>query len=369
MLRVQNIIHNISERLDRRRSRSRSRSPYYERYRRRSRSRSRSYTPPRRYRDDLRREKLPPRRISPEPLRKPVSRQLSPPPPLMRKRESTPPPRKASNPEEAAYLRAIEKQKQERETVLKMKAIKRKLEIEKKKRDGDKPEVASPEKVAPGPSKEPPQKVSPVAEAQPTKILLKPKIKVIKKMEGQEPTRKISLVTSNPTVDEPLVSRVLSKNGEESSVRRIVASKKDLVSSVLRGAEGPSMDQSYSKKIIKKSVVITKPASQAGLSSTSEERVSLVSANHQMRLAVTKTAKQVMASGIVVAIENIPSATTPDTLKKMGMGLGLKAIRMKKLGTHQTAQMVFSTREGAEKFVKQNQRKVLDLSVIDLKIL
>jgi len=74
-----------------------------------------------------------------------------------RRKEGSPPPRKPSNPEESAYLRAIEKQKQERETVLKMKAIKRKLEAEKKKREGDKQdspekkEVAAPNSAA-GPS-------------------------------------------------------------------------------------------------------------------------------------------------------------------------------------------------------------------------
>lgn len=61
------VLLNLLERLERRR-RSRSRSPYYDRYSRRSRSRS--YSPPRRYRDEIRRDRLPPRRLSPEPLRK-----------------------------------------------------------------------------------------------------------------------------------------------------------------------------------------------------------------------------------------------------------------------------------------------------------
>ncbi|XP_059470829.1 uncharacterized protein LOC132193900 [Neocloeon triangulifer] len=368
----------LTERLERRRSRSRS--PYYDRYRRRSRSRSRSYSPPRRYRDDLRRP--PARRLTPEPIRKPASRQYSPPPPI-RKRESSPPPRKPANPEETAYLQAIEKQKQERETVLKMKAIKRKLEIEKKKRDGDNV-VASPEKKSPavpssaaaGPSREPTKvNIFPQDNAnEAAKVILKPKIKVIKKVDRDDlPVRKISLVTRNPAIDEPLVSRALSKNGEDSSVRRIFTTKKDVagktVLSVLRGAEGPSLDDQLSNKMIKKSVIITKPASQAGLAKVPENHVSLVSSNKQMRLAITKSAKQVIAGGVTVAVENISLATTTETLKKMGLGMGLKAIKMKKAGSQQMAHMIFANREGAEKFVMSNQRKLLDNAVIDLKVL
>jgi hypothetical protein len=96
-------------------------------------------------------------------------------PSLSRRRDLSPPPRKPANPEETAYLRAIEKQKQERETVLKMKAIKRKLEVEKKKREGDKQD--SPEKkepTSPGTSLE--------THSSPKKslmsaVILKPKIK------------------------------------------------------------------------------------------------------------------------------------------------------------------------------------------------
>jgi len=96
---------------------------------------------------------------------------------MSRRREQLSPPRKAANPEESAYMRAIEKQKQERETVLKMKAIKRKLEVEKKKRDGDKD---SPEKKEPGvgTSTESPKKpllATPVLNA----VNMKPKIKGI----------------------------------------------------------------------------------------------------------------------------------------------------------------------------------------------
>jgi len=42
---------------------------------------------------------------------------------------------------------------------------------------------------------------------------------------------------------------------------------------------------------------------------------------------------------------------------------------MKQAGSQQKAHMVFGSKEGAEKFVKMNQRKVLDLSIIDLKVL
>jgi hypothetical protein len=42
---------------------------------------------------------------------------------------------------------------------------------------------------------------------------------------------------------------------------------------------------------------------------------------------------------------------------------------MKQAGSQQKAHMIFSSKDGADKFVKLNQRKVLDLSVIDLKVL
>lgn len=138
---------------------------------------------------------------------------------MSRRREQLSPPRKSANPEESAYMRAIEKQKQERETVLKMKAIKRKLEVEKKKRDGDKD---SPEKREPsmepqgGPKK--PLLATPVLNA----VIMKPKLKgilmnhiynkasltesdfaVIKK---EEQSRKISLIATK--VEQPLVSKV-----------------------------------------------------------------------------------------------------------------------------------------------------------------
>jgi len=73
--------------------------------------------------------------------------------------------------------------------------------------------------------------------------------------------------------------QALSKNGAEQTVRRILSSRKELaafnldsipsVSSVLRGAEGPSQNKQFAKKIMKKSVVISKPSNQAGLQSVS----------------------------------------------------------------------------------------------------
>jgi hypothetical protein len=66
--------------------------------------------------------------------------------------------------------------------------------------------------------------------------------------------------------------QALSKNGGQQPVRRILSSKKELsvfnmdsipsVSSVLRGAEGPSQV----KKMLGKSVVITRPGGHSGLS-------------------------------------------------------------------------------------------------------
>lgn len=144
---------------------------------------------------------------------------------MSRRREQLSPPRKASNPEESAYMRAIEKQKQERETVLKMKAIKRKLEVEKKKRDGDKDSPEKKEGPTVGTSKEPPllPKKPLLATPMLNTVMMKPKIKgtvifnykppefiltkcvIVAVIKKEDQLRKISLISQG---DQPLVSKV-----------------------------------------------------------------------------------------------------------------------------------------------------------------
>jgi hypothetical protein len=118
----------------------------------------------------------------------------------------------------------------------------------------------------------------------------------------------------------------------------------------------------------------------------SPDRISLLSSNKQIRLVTTKSVNP----GFTVSVENISPDTSADTLKRMGLGLGLKVslsppddgvycftdwgfvfqkIIMKQAGSQQAAHMIFSSREGADKFVNMNQRKVVDFSEINLRVL
>jgi nitrous oxide reductase accessory protein NosL len=47
----------------------------------------------------------------------------------------------------------------------------------------------------------------------------------------------------------------------------------------------------------------------------------------------------------------------------------LQKIIMKQAGAQQAAHMIFSSREGADKFVHMNQRKVVDFSELNLRVL